>query len=88
MPLGRPKVALILTDDERVRLESLAHRSRTAPHLARRARIILACAEGDDNTAVFPRPPSERDRIGCFAPESCVICPSIHQLQQQGLQPG
>ena len=45
MRLGRPKVALILTDDEHVRLESLAHRSRTAPHLARRARIILACAE-------------------------------------------
>ena len=49
MALGRPKVALILTDDERVRLDSLAHRSRTAPHLARRARIILACAEGHDN---------------------------------------
>jgi hypothetical protein len=32
---GRPKVALILTDDERVHLDSLAHRSRTAPHLAR-----------------------------------------------------
>jgi hypothetical protein len=46
MALGRPKVALILTDDERVRLDSLAHRSRTAPALARRARIILACAEG------------------------------------------
>jgi hypothetical protein len=46
MRLGRPKVALILTDDERVRLDSLAHRSRTAPQLARRARIVLACAEG------------------------------------------
>jgi hypothetical protein len=52
MRLGRPKVALILTDDERVRLDSLAHRSRTAPHLARRARIILACAEGHDNKVV------------------------------------
>jgi hypothetical protein len=39
MRLGRPKVALILTEDERVRLDSLAHRSRTAPHLARRARL-------------------------------------------------
>ena len=55
MALGRPKVALILTDDERVRLDSLAHRSRTAPHLARRARIILACAEGHDNKAVAKR---------------------------------
>jgi hypothetical protein len=51
MALGRPKVALILTDDERVRLDSLAHRSRTAPHLARRARIILACAAGQGNKA-------------------------------------
>ena len=43
---GRPKVALILTDDERVQLDSLAHHSRTAPHLARQARIILVCAQG------------------------------------------
>jgi len=55
MRQGRPKVALILTDDERVRLDSLAHRSRTAPHLARRTRIILACAEGHDNTRVAKR---------------------------------
>lgn len=55
MPLGRPKIALILTDHERVRLDSLAHRSRTAPHLARRARIILACAEGHDNKVVAKR---------------------------------
>jgi transposase len=55
MRLGRPKVALILTDDERVRLDSLAHRARTAPHLARRARIIVACAEGHDNKVVAKR---------------------------------
>jgi transposase len=55
MRLGRPKVVLILTEDERMRLDSLAHRSRTAPHLARRARIVLACAEGHDNTVVAKR---------------------------------
>ena len=55
MPLVRPKVALMLTDDERLRLDSFAHRSRTAPHLARRARIILACADGHDNKAVAKR---------------------------------
>jgi len=33
----------------------LAHRSRTAPHLARRARIILACADGLDSTIVAKR---------------------------------
>jgi DNA-binding NarL/FixJ family response regulator len=55
MPLRRPKIALVLTGDERVRLDSLAHRSRTAPHLARQARIILACAEGQDSKTVAKR---------------------------------
>ena len=40
MPLGGLKVVLILTKDDRMRFDSLAHRSRTATHLARRARII------------------------------------------------
>ena len=30
----------------------MAHRARTAPQLARRARIVLACATGLDNTTV------------------------------------
>ncbi|HLQ68637.1 MAG TPA: IS630 family transposase [Gemmatimonadales bacterium] len=55
MRTGRPKVALILTTDERQRLESLAHRSRSAPHVARRARIILACADGSDSNRVARR---------------------------------
>jgi transposase len=55
MRTGRPKVALILTDDERQRLASLAHRSRSAPAVARRARIILACAEGTDSNVVARR---------------------------------
>ena len=55
MRTGRPKVALIVTVDERQRLESLAHRSRSAPHVARRARIILACAEGLDSKVVARR---------------------------------
>ena len=55
MRTGRPKVALILTAEERQRLESLAHRSRSAPHVARRARIILACADGADGKVVARR---------------------------------
>lgn len=55
MRTGRPKVALILTADERQRLDSLAHRSRSAPQVARRARIILACAEGTDSKTVARR---------------------------------
>jgi len=55
MRTGRPKVALILTADERERLESLAHRSRSAPAVARRARLILACADGADSKVVARR---------------------------------
>ena len=55
MRTGRPKIALILTEEERRRLDSLAHRSRSAPHVARRARIILACAEGTDSKVVARR---------------------------------
>ena len=55
MRKGRPKVALIVTTEERQRLESLAHRSRSAAAVARRARIILACAEGSDSKVVARR---------------------------------
>jgi transposase len=55
MRTGRPKTALVLTDDERRQLESLAHRARTAPQPARRARIVLACAAGPDNKTVARR---------------------------------
>ena len=52
MRTGRPKQALILTDEERDRLQSLAHRARSQSLLARRARVVLACAEGLDNKTV------------------------------------
>jgi len=52
MRTGRPKKPLLLTDEERARLESMAHRARSQPLLARRARVVLACGEGWDNDAV------------------------------------
>jgi len=52
MRTGRPKQALVLTEEERDRLESMAHRVRSQSLLARRARIVLACGEGLDNHAV------------------------------------
>jgi transposase len=55
MRTGRPRATVTLTLDERHRLDALAHRSRSAPDLARRARIILACAEGRETTAVARR---------------------------------
>jgi transposase len=52
MRTGRPKQPLILTEEEQDRLQSLAHRARSQPLLARRARLVLACAEGLDNKTV------------------------------------
>ena len=52
MRTGRPKVPLVLTEPERHALEGLARRARTAPQVARRARIVLACARGLDNQTV------------------------------------
>src|SRR5258705_13034351 len=52
MAIGRPKQPLSLTEEERDRLQSLAHRARSQSLLARRARVVLACAEGLDNKAV------------------------------------
>ena len=55
MPRGRPPATVTLTDDERQHLTSLAHRARSAPQLARRARIILACADGRPTTGIAKR---------------------------------
>ena len=52
MRTGRPKSELRLSAEERGALESMAARSRTAPQLARRARIVLKCASGVDNKTV------------------------------------
>ena len=52
MRTGRPKEALNLTKEERDRLQSMAHRARSQPLLARRARVVLACGDGLDNQAV------------------------------------
>lgn len=52
MRTGRPKQPLTLTEEERKRLQSLAHRARNQTLLARRARVVLACGEGLDNQAV------------------------------------
>src|SRR5438046_4801732 len=52
MRTGSPKRPLTLTEDEHERLQSLAHRARSQPLLARRARVVLACAQGLANQGV------------------------------------
>src|SRR5467141_2849788 len=52
MRTGRPKRPLTLTADGQEGLQSLAHRARSQPALARRARVVLACAQGLANQSV------------------------------------
>jgi len=64
MRTGRPKQTLLLTEEERARLESMAHRARSQPLLARRARVVLACADGLDNEAVARKLRCSRGMVG------------------------
>lgn len=64
MRTGRPKQLLKLTAEEQDRLESMAHRSRTQPLLARRARVVLAAAEGLDNQAVAKKLRCSKGMVG------------------------
>ncbi len=51
----RPEAPLILSDDERQKLDTWASRPKSTQRLAMRAKIVLACAEGLDNKAVAAR---------------------------------
>ena len=52
---GRPKAELVLSESEREQLVALTLRHKTAQALSLRARIVLACADGNDNKAVAAR---------------------------------
>jgi transposase len=49
---GPPARTIELTEDERARLVELARRSKTANAVARRARIVLAAADGQGNAEI------------------------------------
>jgi transposase len=51
-PIGRRKAELVLAEAERAQLTRWARRAKTAQYLAMRAKIVLACAEGDMNKQV------------------------------------
>jgi transposase len=60
----RNLVALELSEAERTELQALASRRSTAQALALRARIVLACAEGDQNKVVAARLGLGRQTVG------------------------
>src|SRR3954451_23482808 len=52
---GRPKAELVVSESEREALKRLARQPSTPQAVAERARIVLACADGQTNTAVAGR---------------------------------
>src|SRR5450830_1010245 len=53
--VGRPKAMLVLSDDEREQLTRWARRAKSSQAWALRSKIVLACAEGVNNTDVAER---------------------------------
>ena len=64
MPRGRPRVPLQLTDPDRQVLERWVRRRKTAQALALRARIILAGAQAESNTAIAKQLGISRKTVG------------------------
>ena len=62
--MGRAAVAITLSAAERREMEGLAGRRKTAQGLARRARIVLAAADGLENKAIVERLGPDADRVG------------------------
>ena len=62
--MGKPAVAIELTAAERRELEGLAGRRKTAQGLARRARIVLAAADGLENKAIVERVGGDANTVG------------------------
>ena len=54
MPSPIP-IEVVLSDEERVQLEAWARRGKSAQALAQRSRIVLAAAEGLNNTEIGQR---------------------------------
>ena len=62
--MGKPAVAIELSAAERRELESLARRRKTAQGLARRARIVLAAADGLENKAIVETVGADANTVG------------------------
>jgi transposase len=61
---GRPKVELVVSESEREALRRLSRQPSTPQAVAERARIVLACAEGETNTAVASRFGVSNETVG------------------------
>src|SRR5271154_3728461 len=61
---GRHLAPLVVSDEERSELKSLATRRKTAQALALRARIVLVCAEGGQNKDIAAKLGLDKTTVG------------------------
>lgn len=71
MPLGRPIPPLSLGVDQREVLERWTRRPTTAQALAQRARLILACADGKNNSTVAAQFGVTKQMVGKWRARFC-----------------
>jgi transposase len=71
MRTGRPKKPLVLSDEEREKLEQWARRPKTAQRLALRARLVLSCAAGLSNQAVARQHRTSPHTVGKWRERFC-----------------
>src|SRR5262249_3044384 len=64
MRIGRPTPPVVLTAEERLTLEQWAGRPPTAQGLARRARLVLACASSKTNGEIAVAAGVTRQTVG------------------------
>jgi transposase len=62
--IGRPKVALVVSEEERDELQRLTRRARVNRAVAFRARLVLACVAGATNSAVARRHRTTNQTVG------------------------
>ena len=55
MRTGRPKKALEITNEDREKLTMIARRPKSSQAMAMRARIVLSCGQGMNNSEVARR---------------------------------
>jgi putative transposase len=64
MPMGRPKAELVLSDEERSQLTSISRSRSISAALVARARIVLAAAAGEPNSAIAQHLHLTRGTVG------------------------
>ena len=85
MGANQPAAKIELTDEEREILEGYARRRTTAQAVAIRARIVLRCAEGGDNTAIAAEMKLNRNTVGRWRARFAKLrLPGLHDEPRPG----